>query len=49
MPVRGAVDGLDAMTWRGMALSSALGPSAVLSGSAILFVLLAWWRFDWRE
>ena len=32
VPVRWAVDGLDAMTWRGIGLSGALMPVAVLVG-----------------
>jgi ABC-2 type transport system permease protein len=49
VPVRWAVDGLDAMSWRGLDFAAALAPSAVLLGSALLLVALAWWRFDWRE
>jgi ABC-2 type transport system permease protein len=41
MPVRWAVDGFDAMTWRGQGLSSALQTSGVLSGFAVAFVLVA--------
>jgi len=49
IPVRWAVDGLDAMSWRGLDFAAALAPSAVLLGSALLLAALAWWRFDWRE
>jgi ABC-2 type transport system permease protein len=47
-PTRWAVDGLDAMTWRGLPLEAALAPAAVLFGWAVLFALIAVWRFDWE-
>ncbi len=47
VPTRWAVDGLDAMTWRGLPLSAAIAPVAVLLGSSLAFALLALWRFDW--
>ena len=49
VPTRWAVDGLDAMTWRGLGFDAALAPSAVLIGFALLFALLAMWRFRWDE
>ncbi|MDT8998846.1 ABC transporter permease [Paucibacter sp. APW11] len=49
VPVRWAVDGFDAMTWRGLGLASALPAVGILLGSALLLALLAVWRFDWRE
>ncbi len=49
VPTRWAVDGLDAMTWRGLGFSAALGPIAVLLGFAALFGLLAVWRFPFEE
>ena len=49
VPTRWAVDGLDAMTWRGLGFDAALAPSAVLLGFAMLFALLALWRFRWDE
>jgi ABC-2 type transport system permease protein len=48
VPTRWAVDGLDAMTWRGLPLSAAVAPVAVLLGTSVLFALLALWRFDWE-
>jgi ABC-2 type transport system permease protein len=48
LPTRWAVDGLDAMTWRGLPLPSALAPVAVLLGWSALFALIAVWRFDWE-
>ncbi len=49
VPVRWAVDGLDAMTWRGQGWDAALTAAAVLFGSALLLTGLAVWRFRWRE
>jgi len=48
MPTRWAVDGLDAMTWRGLPLAAAWPPMAVLLGFSLLFGALALWKF-WRE
>ncbi|MBF5045178.1 ABC-2 transporter permease [Aggregicoccus sp. 17bor-14] len=47
MPTRWAVDGLDAMTWRGLGLTSALGTTGVLLAFAALFASLALARFRW--
>jgi ABC-2 type transport system permease protein len=47
-PTRWAVDGLDAMTWRGLGFSAALGPIAVLLVFTFLFGMLAVKRFRWR-
>jgi ABC-2 type transport system permease protein len=49
IPVRWAVDGLDAMTWRGLGLEAALLPTLVLLGFAIAFGSLALARFRWEE
>ncbi len=49
VPVRWAVDGLDAMTWRGIGLSGAVLPTAVLLGFAAAFAALAAARFKWEE
>jgi ABC-2 type transport system permease protein len=49
IPTRWAVDGLDAMTWRGLELSSAITPSLVLFGFSLLFAFLTVWRFRWEE
>ncbi|MFJ1257534.1 ABC transporter permease [Cupriavidus sp. CuC1] len=49
LPTRWAVDGLDAMTWRGLPLQAALVPIGMLLAFAALFALLAIWRFDWEE
>src|SRR6185312_16286171 len=49
VPVRWAVDGLDAMTWRGIGLAGAIVPVAVLLGFAALFATVAATRFRWEE
>ena len=49
VPTRWAIDGLDAMTWRGLPLDAALLPVAVMLGFAAVFSLLAVWRFEWEE
>lgn len=49
VPARWAVDGLDAMTWRGLGFSSAVLPTAVMFGFALLFGTLAMARFRWEE
>jgi ABC-2 type transport system permease protein len=49
IPARWAVDGLDAMTWRGIGISGAIVPTAVLLGFAALFGALAVMRFRWEE
>ena len=49
VPARWAVDGLDAMSWRGVGLSGAMMPTAVLLGFSVLFGALAMARFRWEE
>lgn len=49
VPTRWAIDGLDAMTWRGLPAHDAMLPVAVMLGFAAVFSLLAIWRFDWEE
>ncbi|MDP9009788.1 MAG: ABC transporter permease [Pseudomonadota bacterium] len=49
VPTRWAVDGLDAMTWRGLPLQSAVAPTAILVGWSALFALIAVWRFNWED
>ena len=49
VPARWAVDGLDAMTWRGLALSAAIMPTLILLGFAALFASVAIARFRWEE
>jgi ABC-2 type transport system permease protein len=49
IPIRWAVDGLDAMTWRGAGLSAAITPTLMLLGFAALFATIAVARFRWEE
>lgn len=49
IPTRWAVDGLDAMSWRGLGLEEALPAVGVLLGFSLLFGLIALWRFRWEE
>jgi ABC-2 type transport system permease protein len=49
VPTRWAVDGLDAVTWRGQGLAAALAPIAVLCATAIICLGLAIWRFRWEK
>ena len=49
VPARWAVDGFDAMTWRGLGLDAALLPSLVMLGFALVFGVLAVTRFRWEE
>jgi ABC-2 type transport system permease protein len=49
MPTHWAVDGLDAMTWRGLPLQAALLPVAALMGFTLLFSAVALARFQWEE
>jgi ABC-2 type transport system permease protein len=49
VPTRWAVDGLDAMTWRGLGFDAAVMPIAMLLVFSALFAAVAIWRFDWEE
>ena len=49
VPTRWAIDGLDAMTWRGLGLDAALAPVGVTLAFAALFAVLAIARFQWEE
>ena len=49
IPTRWAVDGLDAMTWRGLGFDAAIAPIAALLFFSALFAAIAIWRFDWEE
>ena len=49
VPIRWAVDGLDAMTWRGLGFGAAIAPTLMLLGFAVLFGALALLRFPWDE
>ncbi len=49
VPTRWAIDGLSAMTWRGLGLEAALAPIGVLMAFSAVFAMIAIWRFDWEE
>jgi ABC-2 type transport system permease protein len=49
IPARWAVDGLDAMTWRGLGIDAAIAPTLVLLGFAVLFGALTVLRFRWED
>jgi ABC-2 type transport system permease protein len=49
VPARWAVDGFDAMTWRGLGLGAAVVPTLVMLGFALVFGGLAISRFRWEE
>ena len=49
VPTRWAIDGLDAMTWRGLPFEAALAPVAVMMGFALVFAVIAVARFRWEE
>jgi ABC-2 type transport system permease protein len=48
IPTRWAMDGLDGMTWRGLGLSAAYAPIAVMLGFTLLFGLAAVMTFRWE-
>jgi ABC-2 type transport system permease protein len=48
VPTRWAMDGLEAMTWRGLPLASAWAPIGVLLLFAAVFGALAVARFRWE-
>src|SRR5205085_11083906 len=49
VPTRWAVDGFDAMTWRGLGLDAAIMPILVLLGFSLAFAAIAIARFRWEE
>jgi ABC-2 type transport system permease protein len=49
VPTRWAIDGLEAMTWRGLGLEAALAPIGVTLAFSALFAWIAIKRFDWEE
>lgn len=48
VPTRWAVDGLDAMTWRGLPFEAAITPVLVMLGFTLAFITTALWRFRWE-
>jgi ABC-2 type transport system permease protein len=49
VPVRWSVEGLDAMTWRGLGFADVVVPIGLLLGFSAVCVALAVWRFRWEE
>jgi ABC-2 type transport system permease protein len=49
VPTRWAVEGFDAMTWRGLGLRAAVMPTLVLVGFSVAFAAIAISRFRWEE
>lgn len=49
VPTKWAIDGLDAVTWRGMDVAAALPAMGAQLGFALLFAALAVWRFRKME
>lgn len=49
VPTRWAVDGFDAMSWRGLPFSEALAPMGVMLAFSAVFAFLAIRRFQWTE
>lgn len=48
-PIRWAVEGFDAVTWRGQELGDVLPTVAVLLGFAAVFGTIGWHRFRWNS
>jgi ABC-2 type transport system permease protein len=48
VPVRWVIDGLDAMTWRGLGIEATLLPCAIILGFAGFFGVIALWKFRWE-
>lgn len=48
MPTRWAVEGIDAMTWRGLGFEAILTPTAIVLAYAVLFGAIALNRFRWE-
>jgi len=48
VPTRWAIDGLEAMTWRGLGWESAITPVAAMLLFAVVFGALAVLRFRWE-
>jgi len=49
VPTRWAVDGLEAMTWRGLGFEAALAPAGAMLAFSAAFAAIAIQRFDWDE
>ena len=49
VPTRWAIDGLEAMTWRGLGLEAAWAPVAAMLALSTLFAWIAIKQFAWEE
>lgn len=49
VPTRWAIDGLEAMTWRGLGIEAAMAPIGVMLAFSAVFAWIAVKRFDWDE
>jgi ABC-2 type transport system permease protein len=49
VPTRWAIDGFEAMTWRGLDVGAAIGPIAVMLAFSAAFGWIAVRRFNWEE
>jgi len=49
VPTRWAIDGLEAMTWRGLGFEAALAPVGAMLAFSAVFAAIAIRRFDWEE
>ena len=49
VPTRWAIDGLEAMTWRGLGIEAALAPIGVMLAFSAAFAWIAVTRFNWEE
>jgi ABC-2 type transport system permease protein len=49
MPTRWAIDGLEAMTWRGLGIETIWAPTAAMLAVSALFAWIAMKRFAWEE
>jgi len=48
-PTFWAIEGLSAMTWRGLALDAAVKPVAIMLAFSAAFTAVAMWQFQWDE
>lgn len=49
IPTRWAIDGLEAMTWRGLDAQAAVAPVAAMLAASAVFAVIAVRRFTWDE
>jgi len=49
IPTRWAIDGLDAMTWRGLDFGAAVQPTLLMLGFSVVGLAVAVKAFRWEE